>query len=415
MFKGIDVSGHNGIVNWEQAKAAGLNFALLRCGFGQDEASQNDSQFARNASECERLGIPYGVYLYSYALHVEGVTGEVNHVLRLLRGRKPSYPIYIDMEDADGYKAKHGMPSKQTTTDIIKAFCSQMEKAGYYVGWYANKDWCINHLYADQLKNYTFWFARPAVDKPDLNCAMWQSQFGETGGRFAGVNGGCDLDVSYEDFDAIIKKAGLNGYGKNTPATPVNPTPVTPAPQPAIEHLNNTYGTVTADVLNVRNGAGTNHSVIGQLKKGAKVKLDFKSNGWWSIYFGDHGGFVSADYISVGGSAPASTPAPASNNYYTVKSGDTLSGIASKYGTTYQHLAEINCLSDPNKIYAGQKLKVTGSATYPASSSIVYTVQGGDSLSRIASKYHTTYQHLAQINGIADPNKIYVGQKIKIQ
>jgi lysozyme len=103
------------------------------------------------------------------------------------------------------------------------------------------------------------------------------------------------------------------------------------------------------------------------------------------------------------------------NNYYTVKSGDTLSGIASRYGTTYQHLAEINGLSDPNKIYAGQKLKVTGSATSTAPSSIVYTVQGGDSLSRIASKYHTTYQHLAQINGIADPNKIYVGQKIKIQ
>ena len=332
MFKGIDVSTHNGTIDWEQAKAAGLDFAIIRCGFGQDIVSQDDSQFARNASECERLGIPYGVYLYSYALRVEDVAGEVNHVLRLLKGRKPSYPIYIDMEDADGYKAKHGMPSKQTITDIIKTFCSQMEKAGYFVGWYANKDWCINHLYPEQLKDYTFWFARPAVDKPDMNCAMWQCQFGSTGGRFAGVKGGCDLDISYQDFAAIIKKAGLNGYVKNTPVTP---TPV--------------------------------------------------------------------------------TPAPAKDNYYTVKSGDTLSGIASKYHTTYQHLAEINGLSDPNKIYVGQKLKVVGAAQPAHPTHVYYIVKSGDTLSGIASKYGTTYQHLAQINGISNPNKIYVGQKIKIQ
>jgi LysM repeat protein/GH25 family lysozyme M1 (1,4-beta-N-acetylmuramidase) len=122
------------------------------------------------------------------------------------------------------------------------------------------------------------------------------------------------------------------------------------------------------------------------------------------------------------GSTPAPTPAPApaptpppapqpQGTTYTVKSGDTLSGIAAKYGTTYQKIAADNGIADPNKIYPGQVLKINGGGSAP---STVYTVKSGDTLSGIATKYGTTYQHLAQINGIADPNKIYPGQQIKI-
>ena len=99
--------------------------------------------------------------------------------------------------------------------------------------------------------------------------------------------------------------------------------------------------------------------------------------------------------------------------YYTVKSGDTLSDIASKYGTTYQHLAQINGISNPNLIYAGQKIKIDGTA--PVDQSEYYEVQSGDTLSGIAERYGTSYQHLARINGIENPNLIYVGQKIKVK
>jgi lysozyme len=102
---------------------------------------------------------------------------------------------------------------------------------------------------------------------------------------------------------------------------------------------------------------------------------------------------------------------------YTVKSGDTLSGIAAQFGTSWQNLQAINGLADANKIYPGQVLKVTGGAPahqHQLLSAQTYTVQRGDTLSGIASRYNTSYQHLAQINGIADPNKIYPGQVIKI-
>lgn len=100
---------------------------------------------------------------------------------------------------------------------------------------------------------------------------------------------------------------------------------------------------------------------------------------------------------------------------YTVKAGDTLSGIASMYGTTYQHLAEINGIANPNLIHVGQVIKIDGSSSPQESQAVYYTVKSGDTLSGIASKYGTTYQNLAQINGIANPNLIFVGQKIRVK
>lgn len=96
---------------------------------------------------------------------------------------------------------------------------------------------------------------------------------------------------------------------------------------------------------------------------------------------------------------------------YTVKNGDTLSGIANKFGTTYQKLAEINGISNPNKIYAGQVLKITGNSSNITKT---YTVQSGDNLTKIAKQFNTTVDSLVSKNGIKDKNKIYVGQVLKI-
>ena len=142
MTQGIDVSKHNGKVDWPTAKAAGLNFAMIRCGFGSDIKSQDDQQWERNVKECDRLGIPWGAYLYSYALNANDAKSELQHVLRLLKGKQPTYPVVIDMEDADGYKVNHGgIPSKSTNTAIIKTFCDGIKAAGYKPGYYCNRDW----------------------------------------------------------------------------------------------------------------------------------------------------------------------------------------------------------------------------------------------------------------------------------
>ena len=160
---GVDVSKHNGNVDWQAVKNAGYgSFALIRAGYGGDYTNQDDPQFERNISECERLGIPYGVYLYSYALNTNDAKGEVNHILRLLKkvGKNFKYGVWFDMEDADGYKKNHGMPSNSTLVDICYTFCEAVESAGYYAGIYASLSWLNNQLNNSKLDRFDKWVAQ---------------------------------------------------------------------------------------------------------------------------------------------------------------------------------------------------------------------------------------------------------------
>lgn len=162
---------------------------------------------------------------------------------------------------------------------------------------------------------------------------------------------------------------------------------------------------------------------------------------FWAIWqFSSRNGQLDSDVANMtrdgwlkyaaknGEAAPAPTPAPApkpepkpepakpSYTTYTVKKGDTLSAIAAKYGTTYQKIASDNGIANPNLIYPGQKLKIyTGNASVPKDTKQYYIVKKGDTLSGIAAKYGTTWQWLAEVNGIGNPNLIYPNQKLRVK
>lgn len=140
--KGVDVSEHNGTINWEAAKADGVEFAIIRCGYGSDYTSQDDEQWLHNVTECERLGIPYGVYLYSYADTLDKARSEAQHVLRLLNGHTPAYPVYYDLEDINTVATL----SSSMKAQISQIFCDTVSAAGYKVGIYSNLDWWTNYL-----------------------------------------------------------------------------------------------------------------------------------------------------------------------------------------------------------------------------------------------------------------------------
>lgn len=194
-LKGIDVSAHNGKINWDKVKADGIQFAMIRMGFGGDLTSQDDTQFEYNVKEAERVGIPWGTYLYSYALNVENAKSEVKHALRLLKGKKPALPIAFDMEDADHYKEKHGMPSDAVLVDICDTFLSEIQATGYDVLLYANKSWLTNQLNSSKLDKYNKWVAQWG-DKCTYNKPFTIWQF-DNSGTVKGINTRVDMNYAY--------------------------------------------------------------------------------------------------------------------------------------------------------------------------------------------------------------------------
>ena len=134
--QGIDVSSHNGTIDWDAVKASGVDYAILRIGYGDMRYGAYDKQWQRNVAECERVGIAWGAYLYSYASNTNYASGEADRVISALNGLDPDLPIYYDMED----KAMDG----SDYAALAATFCNKVEAAGYKVGVYASKTWWKN-------------------------------------------------------------------------------------------------------------------------------------------------------------------------------------------------------------------------------------------------------------------------------
>ena len=180
MIKGIDVSHNNGKVDWAAVKRAGFTFAMIRVGYGKGHL---DNNFYRNINGALDAGLKVGVYHYSYALTVVDAKKEAAFIVSTLKqcGLTPKklIGVYYDMEDADGYKSKHGMPSKQIITNICSVVINTLWKAGYTAGIYANNDWIDNHIDMSQLGGCALWLAQPGASKPRRKCNIWQYTFTE--------------------------------------------------------------------------------------------------------------------------------------------------------------------------------------------------------------------------------------------
>ena len=188
--RGVDVSNFQGTIDWNQVKAAGIEFAILKVGpvYGKP-----DSTFERNATECERLGIPYGVYYYSYARSVADANKEADRTLAWLDGHHPSLPVYYDLED--NYILQDPNFSKDKLAQIAQTFCNRMEAVGFKSGIYANLNWFNNYLSSPSLNGYDHWVAQY-----NWHCdyagsySFWQYS---SRGNVPGVNGSCDMNYCF--------------------------------------------------------------------------------------------------------------------------------------------------------------------------------------------------------------------------
>ncbi len=210
---GIDVSQWNGAPDWDKLKG-NIDFAILRTGIGKASPSQVDREIKQNYAECERLGIPVGVYHYSYALTPEAAREEADFCLSIIKDMKLAYPVYYDVEE----KA-HSKLSPEQLGAVIKAFCDRLEEAGYWVGVYSfDSLFAPGHIPASVTSRYASWVAR--VDRSPVystkHC-MWQHTWKN---RYEGISGDVDGDICTMDYPTMIKHNGLNGFTINAPKPP---------------------------------------------------------------------------------------------------------------------------------------------------------------------------------------------------
>ena len=222
-MKGIDVSVHNGKIDWQKVRAAGIDFAILRAGYGR-LASQKDDRFEENYAGAKAAGIPVGAYWYSYAMDEDEARQEAEVFLSIIKGKQFEFPVNFDLEEKKQFDL-----GKEKVSAIMRAFLERVEAAGYFVGLYGSASSLVTHTSDDIKSRYTIWLAH-WCDRTNYSGAYGIWQHSEKG-KVAGINGNVDLDIGYKDFPTIVKGKGLNGWGKaeptSTPAPDVPDTDVT--------------------------------------------------------------------------------------------------------------------------------------------------------------------------------------------
>ena len=199
--KGIDVSEYQKFIDWRTVKNSGIDFAIIRVGYRGYGTGRivEDRFFANNIQEATKVGMDIGFYFYSQAISVEEAVQEAQFTLQLLsKYNVPiKYPIAIDTERTPNGTGRADVLSKELRTEVVRAFCNEIQKAGYKTMIYANKDWLLNDLNITDL-NYDVWLAH-YTNKTDYQYPYTIWQYTSTG-SVNGIVGNVDMNIGYKKY-----------------------------------------------------------------------------------------------------------------------------------------------------------------------------------------------------------------------
>ena len=402
--QGTDLSKYQGYS--AQKGQASDKFAISQIGGYTGGYYYNQATYKSQVSS----GIAQGLRMHTYIWFEAGTSSQravniVNHFLPQVQTPKGSI-IALDVEA--GLNGAY----KQANTNAIIAGMQAIKDTGYTPVLYTGKPYSQANLYPQQIVNRfgkdRLWIASYATMsaswKPNYNyfpsmngIGMWQ---------FTSTYAGKSLDGNV-DLTGITK-AGYKGYknpstGGKVPV-PVKPTPAVTEGQKANQTPKKNIKAGYTVKVNYSASRWANGAYIPNWVKGKSYKVQQVSGS--KVLLGGIMSWINRSNVEI--ALTGSQTQQATGSYYTVRYGDSLSSIATKYGTTYAKLASLNGVSNPNYIYVGQSLKVTGGAN----TARYRVVQSGDTLSRISYLTGYSISYLAQKNGIANKNAIYPGQRI---
>ena len=293
MLKGIDVSEHNGKIDFAKVKNSGLDFVIIRIGWiGNKENHTLDKKFIENYNNAKACGLKVGFYVYSYVENETAMLSAINWVKNQISGKTHEYPIFLDVEDAQ----ISGL-SKEQQTNLCKYFCDNFENSGVY----ANLDWFKNKLNVSEITNYKIWLAQwtsASTHSANFKVDLWQYS---SKGKVDGIKGNVDMNYCLNCEENTEQITGQLSIEEVANLVIQGKYGVYPERKTKLESMGYNYNEVQAKVNELMGVSGVT---------------------------------------------------------YKVKSGDTLSEIAQKFGTTVNKLATLNNIKNVNLIYVGQILKI---------------------------------------------------------
>ena len=204
ILRGIDVSKWQGDINWKKVASSGIDFVMIRSSYGSEHT---DEMLKKNVEGCEKYGIDYGFYHYTYAKTADEAKQEAKYFLSRIKNFDPTYPVVLDIEEEYFKKM-----SRKQVTDIIAAFMTELENAGYYAAVYSYAIFFRDNVDMSRIEKYDIWVAswgdeEKLNDSYDGHYGMWQ--YSATG-SVNGIDGEVDLNYAYKNYAAVIKNNKLN-------------------------------------------------------------------------------------------------------------------------------------------------------------------------------------------------------------
>lgn len=200
----IDISHHNGEIDFEKVKGSGIDGVIIRTGYGISSPRQRDRRFEEYYKGAKASGLYVGAYHYSYAKNSSEAVREAEFMLEIIKGKSFELPLYGDFEE-------QGKLSKEVCTDMIGAFCERLERSGAWAGIYSYDTFFRSNLSSHIPKRFTVWAARVENIFPkcvaEEDVGIWQNSWK---GKIGGISGNVDTDMCYRDFPGAIASAGLN-------------------------------------------------------------------------------------------------------------------------------------------------------------------------------------------------------------
>ncbi|OIK56005.1 LysM peptidoglycan-binding domain-containing protein [Oenococcus oeni] len=401
--QGVDLS------HWQGDTAvfgqASDKFAIIQLGGYYDGYFSPQSTYATQVASTIAQGKRAHTYIFADFSSNTEADSMLNYYLPKVQTPKGSI-VALDVEE--------GNPN----TASVEYALAKIKAAGYTPVLYGYKSFLTAHLdLASIAKTYPLWLAEyPNYDvttSPNYNYFPSYDNIGIFQFTSTYKTGGLDGDV---DLTGITDDGYTGTTTSSTGKTTVSTTTTTAAVS-AGQTANDTSKSSIAAGYTVKVNFSASKWITGQSipswVKGQSYKVSQVSGN--NILLAGIDSWISKSNIEIllTTSTTAKLTSSSSTGYYTVQSGDTLSGIAAKYGTSYQALATLNGIKSPYIIIPGEKLKVSGSVSSSSTSS--YKVVSGDTLSEIASKYGTTVAKLFSLNGLKNANYIYVGQTLRIK